>query len=121
MRLATTGALALAFTVVTGYAAPASAEMTLGEYKAVRKQSESAAEAWITAAENAYAWANAALKQNGAQPLYCAPDAFDMSPEALLGFFTRYVELNGVTDDVYLALIVLLALQERFPCQSPPD
>jgi hypothetical protein len=71
---------------------------------------------YINGLENGYGWANATLSNNGEVPLYCQPSRLALSQDQIVDILRRFVEANPNLREMQTGLVLLMALQEMFPC-----
>jgi hypothetical protein len=103
------------------------ADMTVRQYqKDVRSSDRDRADAvklYVMGIGNGIAWANTAAEKNNA-PLYCQPPHFSMNGNNYVDILDKMIknfeakttakELN----ELPVAMLVLMGLQESFPCEA---
>ena len=73
-------------------------------------------EAILLGLESAYSWSNATLGNRGGKLLYCQPENLAITRSQLKDIFERFVEEHNELADEPAGLVLLLALEETFPC-----
>ncbi len=98
----------------------ANADITISQYRERKDTSDMKAHIW--GIQNAFGWANARLKLQNKQPLYCEPAKVTMTFEDLTFMIDEEAasldKQGKLKPDTAIALLLLLRLQEKFPCQA---
>ncbi|MBB4081424.1 Rap1a/Tai family immunity protein [Brevundimonas lenta] len=94
----------------------------MGQYQRATGEQKLLLDFYVSAVADGYQWANAAMANNGDVPLFCLPPRMALTDEQLTDILDRWLEsLAGQTDEQdYLAMEVLLALKNTFPCAEEP-
>jgi hypothetical protein len=71
----------------------------------------------VHAMEGGMGWANLQAKQKGQAPFFCAPYVFHPSAEQLIDLIRHVVKNNPDAGKEPWELVLLLALEETYPCQ----
>jgi hypothetical protein len=102
----------------------AQAQMTIGKYAELKKSDRETVALYVGAMGTAFQAANTNLKIKQKQSLlYCAPLRLPITDEgyvAILDSFLQNQNKKGVSTpgDTDVAMLLLLGLQESFPCKK---
>lgn len=105
--------------LVLAVASPAMAEPSVKQYLESSGEERTILTVYIIATEQAFAWSNASLENRGDAPLYCVPARLALTDDQVLDIVARFTEAKATElseDEMYLALFVLFAMQDAFPC-----
>jgi hypothetical protein len=72
----------------------------------------------LPAAASAYTAANADLKANGRQMLYCQPKHLSLTPDQLIDMIKRGIAEDNTIRAVPIALAMLEVFKRTFPCDE---
>ena len=61
-------------------------------------------------------WTNSAVKQSGGKPLFCEPPKQSMTVERAFSILSGYARGNPKSGEYPVALSLLLALKDTYPC-----
>lgn len=97
----------------------AHAEPTIGQYLEATGPLRAQMMIWLTGVENGLMYASIANEQDGTgKRLYCAPDAYLLTPQQLDQVLRSYLKDSPPSPNMPATLFVLRSLQKTFPC--PP-
>jgi hypothetical protein len=74
---------------------------------------------YINGVGRGFLWANVFLDRAGKPLLYCQPPKLALGSDNYIQLLTNYIDDNKheVKDDAVVEALLLLALQEAFPCR----
>jgi hypothetical protein len=76
---------------------------------------------YIIGVGRGYLWANIEIKRNGGKPMFCPPENLSINSENIISVLNQKIkdfEKNGIIkDDWDTEYILLLGLEETFPCK----
>jgi hypothetical protein len=70
----------------------------------------------IIGADSAFVTANAELKTNGKEPLYCQPEHLSLTPEQVVDMVEKGVAENKDLATVPVTVVMLEVFKRTFPC-----
>ena len=94
----------------------ANAEPRLADYQKVKN--ENWFMPYISGVSSGYSWANAFLRSDNKQPLFCNPSKVPMNALNYADLLDTYIHDHpGLAADIPIDLILGKALVEAFPCK----
>jgi hypothetical protein len=114
-------ALALFTSLIAGTpraTAAATGDVTYKEYKSLKPQDKYMESLYIAGMVEGLTWANGELAARHSEPLFCQPANLDLTLDQDLSIVDGYIERHPETPEQRLGILVVLALEETFPCRS---
>jgi hypothetical protein len=103
------------------FATPAAAEMDadvfLKYYDAANLENRQLYERILGATENGISWASAKAMNDGQRGIFCPPNKLALTDQQSVDILRRHVLAHTDHAKVPYGLVLLLALQETFPCK----
>jgi hypothetical protein len=97
--------------------AESNVETFLRDYDAASYPAKEYMAGHLSSIEDGMSWANVALTEDRKEfPLYCVPRSLVLTGEQLIDVLRRHLETNPYAAKSPFPLVLLVALQEVFPC-----
>jgi hypothetical protein len=96
------------------------ADRFLSEYAALPPDGKRILGNHLSAIEEGFGWANAALNDRHEQKLFCQPGHLALTHDQLVDILRKEVEEVPPTGHMLVGLALLFALQRVFPCEAGP-
>lgn len=115
--------IAIAALSILSFSQTAQAEFSISGYNLLKNmKGNERFRDYLDGSVNGLTWANASLQHKNLPPLYCQPPKLTMNVDNMIqlldGYLERNKELVGRLTDPALGLIMVIALQEAFPCKT---
>ena len=99
--------------------APANAEPSVANVVDATGSEGTFMKIYVMGVLSALGWSNAILKGNNEAPLYCVPDSLALNEEQAIDIAKRYADRVLLRREDHFTHVLVLSLQEMFPCPGP--